>query len=55
MKSGASRAEIEKAYKNLSIKNHPDKFRDEASKKQAEKRFKEVGEAYNLLKKGNFR
>lgn len=43
----ASREEIKKAYRRLAVKYHPDKNRGD---KQAEERFKEIGEAYEVLK-----
>lgn len=42
----ASGPEIKKAYRRLAKKLHPDRNPDD---KQAESRFKEVGEAYNIL------
>ena len=38
---------IRKAYKKLAIKWHPDKHVDD--KKEAEEKFKEIGEAYSVL------
>ncbi|MGQ1786273.1 DnaJ C-terminal domain-containing protein [Saccharicrinis sp. GN24d3] len=43
----ASQDEIKKAYRKLAVKYHPDKNKGE---KQAEERFKEIGEAYEVLK-----
>lgn len=43
----ASQEEIKKAYRKLAVKYHPDKNKDD---KKAEERFKEIGEAYEVLK-----
>ena len=42
----ASQEEIKKAYRKQALKNHPDKNPDD---KQAEERFKEAAEAYEVL------
>lgn len=43
----ASQDEIKKAYRKLAVKYHPDKNKGD---KKAEDRFKEIGEAYEVLK-----
>jgi molecular chaperone DnaJ len=43
---GASADDIKKAYRKLALQHHPDRNPDKAS----EERFKEIGEAYSVLK-----
>ena len=43
---GASKEDIKKAYRRLAMKNHPDRNPDD---KDAEARFKEASEAYEVL------
>ncbi|MFW5761538.1 MAG: DnaJ C-terminal domain-containing protein [Cyclobacteriaceae bacterium] len=47
VEKSASQDEIKKAYRKLAVKYHPDKNKDD---KQAEERFKEIAEAYEVLK-----
>jgi molecular chaperone DnaJ len=49
---GADAAAIKKAYREMAMKYHPDRNPDD---KQAENRFKEVNEAYDVLKDGEKR
>lgn len=47
----ATEPEIKKAYRKLAMKYHPDKFSNssESEKKEAENKFKELNEAYEVL------
>ena len=47
VQKNASQDEIKKAYRKLALKYHPDKNPDD---KQAEERFKEIGEAWEVLR-----
>ena len=44
----ATDADVKKAYRNLAREHHPDMVKEE-DKSQAEKRFKEINEAYQVL------
>ena len=47
----ASENDIKKAYRKAAMKYHPDKFANatDAEKKDAEEKFKEINEAYQVL------
>lgn len=45
---GAAADEIKKAYRNMALKFHPDRVAPD-KKKEAEERFKEISEAYEVL------
>ena len=47
VKKNASDSEIKKSYRKLAMKFHPDKNKGDSS---AEKKFKEINEAYDVLK-----
>lgn len=50
---GASQDEIKKAYRRMAMKYHPDKVSvlGDEEKKKAEEKFKDVKQAYDILKK----
>src|SRR5258708_37564694 len=47
LKKGASADDIKKAYRKQALEWHPDRHKDD--KETAEKRFKEINEAYQVL------
>jgi len=47
LNTSASKDDIKRAYRRLAMKWHPDKNQD--NKQEAEKRFKEISEAYDIL------
>lgn len=51
--SGASQEEIKRAYRNKAREFHPDKYAggSEAERAEAERKFKEINEAYDKLKR----
>jgi DnaJ family protein A protein 2 len=51
----ATADEIKKAYRKLAMQWHPDKVSDESKKKEAEDKFKELSEAYEVLADTNKR
>lgn len=48
LSKGATPEEIKKAYRNLALKYHPDRVTAD-KKKEAEEKFKEISEAYEVL------
>ena len=48
---GASKEEIQKAYRKLVKKYHPDQYRDNPLAKLAEEKLAEINEAYDYLMK----
>jgi molecular chaperone DnaJ len=52
VEKNASAEEIKKAYRKLAMKYHPDQNKDN---KEAEAKFKEISEAYDVLKDGQKR
>lgn len=53
VKSSDDNETIKKAYRSLAMANHPDKVQHlgETARKEAEKRFSEIAQAYNKIKK----
>ena len=45
----ADAEEIKKVYRKLALQHHPDRFPNPKEKKEAEKKFKEISEAYYVL------
>jgi molecular chaperone DnaJ len=50
LNKNASADEIKKAFRKAALQHHPDKAKGEAAKKTAEAKFKEINEAYDVLK-----
>lgn len=47
----ASQTEITTAWRALSKENHPDKVKDDSKKREAQLRFMEIQQAYEVLSK----
>lgn len=47
----ATQSEVKTKWRKLSLENHPDKVKDENKRKEAEQRFMEIQQAYELLSK----
>lgn len=50
----ATQEEIKRAYKELAMKYHPDKYSDHPLGDLAEEKMKEINEAYRVLSKGTY-
>ena len=48
---GASQEQIKKAYRRAALKHHPDRNKDNV--KEAESKFKDIAEAYEVLSDDN--
>jgi curved DNA-binding protein CbpA len=46
---GAAPAQIRKAYRKKALEWHPDKHKSDEMKEEAEKKFMEINEAYEVL------
>ncbi|ACM22881.1 DnaJ-related protein [Thermotoga neapolitana DSM 4359] len=46
---GASKEEIERAYRELVKKYHPDRYKDHPLRDLAEEKMKQINEAYQML------
>lgn len=51
LKSSATQQEISSRYRKLSREWHPDKHKDPESKKEAQEKFIEIQQAYEILSK----
>ena len=49
VKSDASQEEIKLAFKKIAFKVHPDRFETSKEKEEAQEKFKEINEAYQVL------
>lgn len=47
----ASQSEITSTWRALSKENHPDKVKDDSKKREAQVRFMEIQQAYEVLSK----
>ncbi|PLV57152.1 J domain-containing protein [Thermotoga sp. SG1] len=50
----ASKEEIERAYRELVKKYHPDRYKDHPLRDLAEGKMKQINEAYQMLMNGDF-
>ena len=55
MDKNSSDADIKKAYRKLALKYHPDRQGESEEKDKAEKKFKDINEAYSVLSDSNKR
>lgn len=47
----ATQAEVKTRWRKMSLENHPDKVKEESKRKDAEQRFMEIQQAYEVLSK----
>lgn len=55
IETSATQAEITAAWRTLSLEFHPDKVKEDGQRKEAQARFMEIQEAYELLSKRKLR
>lgn len=49
---GASKEDIQAAFRGLAMQQHPDRFQDPNKKQEAQAKFKRISEAYTVLRDG---
>ena len=51
---GATKEEVQSAFRGLAMKDHPDRYSDPKEKEAAKVRFQKLSEAYTVLRDGEF-